>query len=391
MLSKLAQNISFSPTLAISAKAKELKAEGKDVISFGDGEPDFDTPDFIKEAAITAIKTGQTKYTPATGTKELKTAIIEKLRRKNFLDYSLDRIMVNCGEKLTLFNLIMCLAGEGDEVIVPSSYWISYPQMVIASGAKPVIAKTGPETAFKLTSEILEDTVSSDSKLLILNSPSNPTGAIYNKEELEALGEVVLRYNLTVISDEIYEHLVYDGSFVSIAQVAPELKKKTVVVNGVSKTYAMTGWRIGYGAGNAEIIAGCAKLQLHSTSNPTLFAQAGAVEVLFSDKSPEAITKMVSKFKKRKDYIYQELSSIENVEVIKLRGAFYIFLSVQKLFNEQIRSSQNFAQLLLEKKLVAVVPGNGFGADGYFRMSYATKMDNITEGITRLKRFISDI
>ncbi len=391
MLSKLAQNISLSPTLAISAKAKELKTEGKDVISFGAGEPDFDTPNFIKEAAITAIKAGQTKYTPTTGTKELKTAIIEKLKRENCLDYSLGRIMVNCGAKHTLFNLIMCLAGEGDEVIVPSPYWVSYPQMVIASGAKPVIVKTRPETAFKLTPEILKDAVSSDSKLLILNSPSNPTGAIYNKEELEALGEVILRYNLTVISDEIYEHLVYDGSFVSIAQVSPNLKEKTVVVNGVSKTYAMTGWRIGYAAGNAEIIAGCAKLQSHSTSNPTSFAQAGAAEALSSNKSPVAIAKMISEFKKRRDYIYQELSSIGGVEVIKPRGAFYIFPSVQKLFNEQIRSSQNFAQLLLEKELVVIVPGNGFGADGYFRMSYATGMDNITEGITRLKRFISDI
>ncbi|MEA3505968.1 MAG: pyridoxal phosphate-dependent aminotransferase, partial [Elusimicrobiota bacterium] len=325
MLSKLALSINLSPTLAISAKAKELKAAGQDVINFGAGEPDFDTPNFIKKAAVKAINAGQTKYTPATGTKELKSAVIEKFKRENDLDYSLNQIMINCGAKHTLFNLIMCTVGQGDEVIVPSPYWVSYPEMVKASGAKPVTAYTGPETKFKLTPQLLSAAITDKTKLLILNSPSNPTGAIYSEKELAALGEIILDKNITVISDEIYEHLVYDGDFSSIAQISPELKEKTVVVNGVSKAYAMTGWRIGYAAGNSEIIAGCAKLQSHSTSNPTSFAQAGALEGLTSDKSADAITKMVAEFKKRRDYIFKELSSIDGVDVIKPRGAFYIF------------------------------------------------------------------
>ncbi|MDA3792416.1 MAG: pyridoxal phosphate-dependent aminotransferase [Elusimicrobia bacterium] len=391
MLSQLAQKISLSPTLSISAKAKELKAAGKDVISFGAGEPDFDTPDFIKEAAIKAINDGLTKYTPATGTKKLKNAIIKKFKRENVLVYSLNQIMVNCGAKHTLFNLLMCSAGPGDEVIIPSPYWVSYPEMVKASGAKVVIAKTSRDTSFKLTPEILENAVTDKSKILILNSPSNPTGTLYTKNELQDLGETILKNNLTVISDEIYEHLIYEENFYSIAGISPELKEKTIVVNGVSKAYAMTGWRIGYAAGDSEIIAGCAKLQSHSTSNPTSFAQAGAAEALSSAKSPGAIKSMVDDFRKRRDYIYAELSSIEKVEVTKPAGAFYIFPSVAKLFNDEIKNSSEFAEKLLEEELVAVVPGNGFGADGYFRMSYATGMDNITEGITRLKRFISNI
>jgi aspartate aminotransferase len=391
MLSQLAQKISLSPTLSISAKAKELKAAGKDVISFGAGEPDFDTPDFIKEAAIKAINDGLTKYTPATGTKKLKNAIIKKFKRENVLVYSLNQIMVNCGAKHTLFNLLMCSTGPGDEVIIPSPYWVSYPEMVKASGAKVVIAKTSRDTSFKLTPEILENAVTDKSKILILNSPSNPTGTLYTKNELQDLGETILKNNLTVISDEIYEHLIYEENFYSIAGISPELKEKTIVVNGVSKAYAMTGWRIGYAAGDSEIIAGCAKLQSHSTSNPTSFAQAGAAEALSSAKSPGAIKSMVDDFRKRRDYIYAELSSIEKVEVTKPAGAFYIFPSVAKLFNDEIKNSSEFAEKLLEEELVAVVPGNGFGADGYFRMSYATGMDNITEGITRLKRFISNI
>jgi aspartate aminotransferase len=390
MLSELAKKIELSSTLAISAKAKQLKKEGKDVIGFGAGEPDFDTPGFIKLAAVKAINEGKTKYTPSGGLPELKQVICEKFKKENGLSYTPDQIMVNCGAKHSLFNIIMCVTEKTDEVIIPSPYWVSYPEMVKASGASPVFIECS-DNSFKLTPEILEKHITPKTKLLILNSPSNPTGILYSKQELEAIGEIVLKHNIIVISDEIYEHLVYDDEFNSIAGLSEKLKEKTIVVNGVSKAYSMTGWRIGYAAGNKEIISACVRLQSHSTSNPTTFSQHGAIEALASGQGPQAISGMLAEFRKRRDFIYKELSGIAEVEVIKPQGAFYIFPKIEKYFSEKISSSHEFAQKLLEEKLVAVVPGEGFGAPGYIRMSYAASMKELSEGISRIKKFLEEI
>lgn len=391
MLSELSKKIQASSTLAITAKAKQLKAEGKDVIGFGAGEPDFDTPDFIKQAAIDALKAGETKYTPASGTMELKKAIVQKFEKDNSLSYSPNQIMVNCGAKHSLFNLIMCLTESGDEVIIPSPYWVSYPEMVKASGATPVTADCLNSASFKLTPEILQNYLTENTKLLILNSPSNPTGTVYTLEELESLGNMIIENNLLVISDEIYEHLVYDGEFHSIAQISDELKERTIIVNGVSKAYSMTGWRIGYAAGNPEIISACGRLQSHSTSNPTTFAQAGAVTALTSSEGPQAIKNMFLEFRKRREYIYGELNSIPKVTVTKPEGAFYIFPCIQEYLTDEIKSSHEFALKILDEKLVALVPGEGFGAPGYIRISYALSMEEISTGLGRLKEFFKEI
>ncbi len=391
MLSELSKKLQFSSTLAITAKAKQLKKDGIDVINFGAGEPDFDTPDFIKQAAIDAIKKGETKYTPADGTLQLKKAIAQKFKKENGLSYSIDQIMVNCGAKHSLFNLIMCLAEKGDEVIIPSPYWVSYPEMVKASGATPVIADCLRNSSFKLTPEILKNHLSKNTKLLILNSPSNPTGALYTPKELETLSEIILKNDLLVISDEIYEHLVYDGEFHSIAQISGKLKEKTIIVNGVSKAYSMTGWRIGYAAGNAEIIKACRKLQSHSTSNPTTFAQAGAVKALTSPEGTEAIRKMAKEFKKRRDYIYNELNLISRIKVTKPAGAFYIFPYIGEYLGGEITSSYKFAEKILNEKFVALVPGEGFGAPSYIRISYAIGMEELVRGLEKIKEFLKEI
>lgn len=391
MLSEIAKKIQGSPTLAITAKAKQLKADGKDVVNFGAGEPDFDTPGFIKDAAMEAIQNGITKYTPASGTLELKKAIVNKLKTENNLDYSADQIIVNCGAKHSLYNLFMCLVQEKDEVIIPSPYWVSYPEMVKAAGAVPVIADCLNSDNFKLTPDILQKYITPNSKILVLNSPSNPSGILYTKEELKEIGNIVNDNDLLVISDEIYEHLIYDGSFVSIAQISDELKQRTIIVNGVSKAYSMTGWRIGYTAGDSQIISACGRLQSHSTSNPTSFAQTGAVMALNSKESPEIISKMVTEFKKRRDYVFNELSSISKIDVVKPEGAFYIFPNIAEFLGENIRTSHDFAMALLDKKLVALVPGEGFGAPGYIRISYAVSLDDISKGIGRLKEFLDEL
>ncbi|MFH1415213.1 MAG: pyridoxal phosphate-dependent aminotransferase [Elusimicrobiota bacterium] len=391
MLSELSKKLQPSPTLAITAKAKQMKKEGMDIIGFGAGEPDFDTPDFIKKAAIEALNSGDTKYTPVTGTMELKKAIIDKFRTENRLSYSADQIMVNCGAKHTLFNIIMCTVQAGDEVIIPSPYWVSYTEMVHAAGAKPVIADCMSTGALKLTPEILENCITPDTKLLILNSPSNPAGALYSKEELENIAGIISGTEINIISDEIYEHLIYDTEFNSIAQVSAETKEKTIIVNGVSKAYSMTGWRIGYAAGNSEIISACAKLQSHSTSNPTSFAQAGAIAALSSPASPAERGKMVEEFRKRRDFIYKELSSIPRITVNKPEGAFYIFPYIGEYFSNDIDSSFSFAEKILEKKLVALVPGEGFGAPGYIRLSYASSIEELSKGLARIKEYLEEI
>ncbi len=388
MLSKLAKSINLSSTLAISARAKKLEKEGVDVIGLSAGEPDSDTPDFIKEAARKALRDGLTKYTPAGGMPELRKAAAEKLKKENGLNYSPQEVMINCGAKHSLFNVIMCLTEKGEEVIIPSPYWVSYPEMVKAAGGVPVFADCLSSDSFKLTPEILREKITGRTKLLIINSPSNPSGCVYTKEELSKIAEIVLENDIYVISDEIYEKHVYEGSFFSIASLSEEIKKRTIIINGVSKAYSMTGWRIGYAAGGEKLISACIKLQSHSTSNPTSFAQAGALEALTSDKSEKAVSDMIEKFKERRDYIYGELSKMNPIEVTKPRGAFYIFPRIKSLTHTG--SSTEFANKFLEEKHVAVIPGEGFGAGGYIRISYAAQTDLIKEGIERLKSFLGE-
>ena len=299
-------------------------------------------------------------------------------------------LTTSCTHALEMTALLLDIK-PGDEVIIPSPYWVSYPEMVKASGATPVIADCLTDDSFKLTPEILKNHLSKNTKLLILNSPSNPTGALYTPKELETLSEIILKNDLLVISDEIYEHLVYDGEFHSIAQISRKLKEKTIIVNGVSKAYSMTGWRIGYAAGNAEIIKACRKLQSHSTSNPTTFAQAGAVMALTSPEGTEAIRKMAKEFKKRRDYIYNELNLISRIKVTKPAGAFYIFPYIGEYLGGEIASSYKFAEKILNEKFVALVPGEGFGAPSYIRISYATGMEELVRGLERIKEFLKEI
>ena len=385
MLSRLARNIAGSSTLEIAAKAKQLKAEGKDVISLSAGEPDFDTPDFIKEAAVKALREGKTKYTPASGALELKNAIKNKFMRENSLSYENEEIMVNCGAKHSLFNIILCAADDGDEVIVPAPYWVSYPEMIKAAGAKPIIADTF-STGMKLTPETLISLINQKTKLLILNSPSNPTGEVYSAKELSALADIILNYDIRVISDEIYEHFTYDSDFVSIASTSKEIKNKTIVINGVSKAYSMTGWRIGYAAGDSQLIAAAGRLQSHSTSNPTSFAQYGAIAALNSQEGKKAVINMAEEFKRRRDYIYKRLNSISGIRCRRPSGAFYIFPDIREVIKSS--TSMAFAKDILEKEYLAVVPGEGFGAPGYIRLSYAASLPDIEKGMDRLERYI---
>jgi len=385
MLSEMAKNIRISPTLEISARAKQLKKEGKDIISLSAGEPDFDTPGFIKAGAEEALKKGFTKYTPAGGTPELIEAVRGKLRNENNLEYDSSQIMINCGAKHSLFNIILCSAGKGDEVIIPAPYWVSYPEMVRAAGAKPVIADC-TKTGFKITPDILKPLINRNSKALILNSPSNPSGTVYSEKELEEISGMVLENDLLLISDEIYEYFVYEGGFISPASLSDEIKKNTVIVNGLSKSFSMTGWRIGYAAGNASLISACIRLQSHSTSNPTSFAQAGAVSALTSKDSQSAVRNMSAEFKKRRDYVYERLSGMPCIEVGKPEGAFYIFPSVKSCLNG--RTSLEFTEELLSKKYLAVVPGEGFGTPGFIRISYAAGMEELKEAMDRLESFL---
>lgn len=382
-LSKRAELISPSPTLAISAKAKAMKAEGIDVIGFGAGEPDFDTPTHIKEAAKRALDGGFTKYTPASGTKELKEAVCKKFKIDNGLDYSPSQIIISCGAKHTLYNAIQIICDEGDEVILPSPYWVSYPEQIKLSGAKVVVAKTKEEEGFKLKPEVLNNCITDKTKLLILNSPGNPTGAVYSKEELEKIAEIAIDKNIYILSDEIYEKLIYDGvRHVSIASLNPKGKDLTIVVNGVSKAYSMTGWRIGYAAGPKDIIDGMSKLQSHSTSNPTSISQKAALAAL--EKTQEPVKKMLDEFLHRRDFIVKRLNQIKGISCIKPEGAFYVFPNI----SQASIPSMTFAERLLVEANVAVVPGSPFGAEGYIRLSYATSMENIIKGLDRIEEFM---
>jgi aspartate aminotransferase len=388
-LSARINSIKPSPTLAITMKANALRAEGRDVIGFGAGEPDFDTPDNVKKAAIQAIEEGFTKYTPVGGIDELKDAIIGKLNRDNKLNYTRAQIVVSCGAKHTLYNLAQVLFEEGDEVIIPSPYWVSYPDIVILTGAKPVILKTNASDGFKIGPGQLEEVINPRTRAVIINSPSNPTGAVYTQAELVELAEVFVKNDVLAISDDIYEKILYDGiSFANMATVNADMKERTVVVNGVSKSHAMTGWRIGYAAGPVEIIAAATKLQSQNTSNPTSIAQKAAVEALNGDQA--IVEAMVKEFEKRRNVMVDRLNAIPGITCMTPQGAFYVFPEIAGLLGRKyggkvLATSSDVAAWLLDEANVAVIPGGEFGQDDHIRLSYATSMSNIEKGLKRIR------
>ena len=386
-----------SPTLAIDAKAKALKAQGVDVVGFGAGEPDFDTPEHIREAGKKAIDAGFTRYMPVGGADDLKDAIIAKMKRDHNLEYTRDEISVACGAKHTLYNISQALIQEGDEVIIPGPYWVSYPDQIVLAGGTPVFIMTDESTGFKITPEQLDKAITPKTRYLILNSPCNPTGSTYSKEELAALGKVLLKHeHVLVVADDIYERLIYDGlSFYNIAQVVPALKSRTIVVNGVSKTYAMTGWRIGYACGPKELMAAMTKMQSQSTSNATSIAQKASVEALNGPQEPVAA--MCVEFEKRRTYIVERLNAMPGVSCFKSNGAFYVFPNFSGVYGKttpggkKIETSSDFAAYLLEDAKVALVPGVAFGDDRYARLSYAISMENIKKGMDRIEEAIKNL
>ena len=392
IVSNSLKRIKPSPTIAVSQKARELKAAGKDVIGLGAGEPDFDTPENIKNAAMDAIKKGETKYTAVDGTPALKKAIVNKFKRENNLEYSTNEITVGTGGKQVIYNALMATLNKGDEVIIPAPYWVSYPDMVLLAGGNPKIVKCNENDGFKLTPKNLKKAITKKTKWLILNSPSNPTGASYTKEEIEALSEVLIKNkNVHILSDDIYEHITYDNfNFFTIAQVS-KLKNRTLTMNGVSKSYAMTGWRIGYAAGPKEIIKAISKIQSQSTSNPSSISQAAAVEAL--NGTQDFIKERANAFKERRDFVVNSLNNIKGISCLKPSGAFYVFPSCKKLLGKKtkLKTDKDFVEKLLEEALVAVVQGSAFGLDGYFRISYATSMDNLKKALERIKSFCESL
>jgi aspartate aminotransferase len=384
-LSQRVQKVKPSATLAVTAKANELKAQGIQIVPMGSGEPDFDTPINIQQAGIDAIKNGQTRYTAVDGTPDLKNAIIDKFKRENSLDYSATEVMVSSGGKQVFYNLCQAVLDEGDEVIIPAPYWVSYPDMVILANATPVIVETGLEQDFKITPEQLETSINNNTKLFVMNSPSNPTGAVYSKAELLALANVLKNYpHVLIITDDIYEHIRWgNDDFINIVMADTSLKDRTIILNGVSKGYAMTGWRIGYGAGPEIIIKAMKKIQGQSTSNPCSIAQAAALEALNGDQSIIGI--MVTAFEERHEFIVTALNAIDGVECPRSEGAFYSFPRVEGLIKRLgLKDDVEFSTYCLEKLNIALVPGSAFGAPGYVRFSFATSMDNIEQAITRL-------
>lgn len=384
-----------SETLAITAKANALKAEGRDVIGFGAGEPDFDTPANIKQAAIKAIEAGFTKYTPVGGTDELKDAIINKLKTDNSLVYKRSQIVVSCGAKHSLYNLAQALFETGDEVIIPAPYWVSYPDIVVLAGGTPVILNTLEKDGFKINPQQLKAAITNNTRALIINGPSNPTGAAYSPEELKAIASVLIDEDILIITDDIYEKILYTKyPFANIASVESKLKDRTIVVNGVSKAYAMTGWRIGYAAGPEEIIAAVNKIQSQNTSNPTSISQKASVEALNGDQSVVAM--MVGEFRKRRDVIVAALNDIPNVKCLLPEGAFYVFPNVSGVYGRSYRGnkitdSTQLIDYLLDEANVATVPGVAFGSDDHIRLSYATSLKNIEEGVKRIKNAIAKL
>ena len=396
IISDILKRIKPSPTIAVTQKARELKAAGKDVIGLGAGEPDFDTPDNVKDAAIKAIKDGDTKYTAVDGTPELKKAISEKFKRENNLSYSTDQITVGVGGKHVIYNLMMATLNKGDEVIIPAPYWVSYPDIVMLAGANPIVVECSEEQGFKLTAKDLESVITNNTKWVILNSPSNPTGACYTEQEIRNLAQVLRRNpHVSVLSDDIYEHIIYDNfKFFTIAQI-PELKNKVVTMNGVSKSYAMTGWRIGYAAGEKEIIKAISKVQSQSTSNPSSISQAAAVEAL--NGTQDFISIRSKSFQERRDFVVSSLNDIDGINCLKPDGAFYVFPSCKGLIGKKDKSGKkletdtDFVQSLLENNNVAVVQGSAFGLDGYFRVSYATSMEKLKVAMDRIKSFCESL
>jgi len=392
IVSNSLKRIKPSPTIAVTSKAREMRAAGKDVVGLGAGEPDFDTPDNIKEAAIEAIRKGDTKYTAVDGTPALKKAIQAKFSRENDLSYELDQISVGTGGKQVLYNAFMATINKGDEVIIPAPYWVSYPDIVLLAGGKPKIIKCDEKNNFKLTPEKLKKAVSKKTKWIIINSPSNPTGSGYTKDEIIALSKILIKYkNLYILSDDIYEHITYDGfKFFTIAQIE-KLKSRTLTMNGVSKSYSMTGWRIGYAAGPKEIIKAMAKIQSQSTSNPTSISQAAAVEAL--NGTQDFISERSNSFKERRNFVVESLNNIKGISCLSPEGAFYVFPNCKKLLNKKtkLKTDKDFVEKLLEKAEVAVVQGSAFGLDGYFRISYATSMENLKKAMQRIKTFCDSL
>ncbi|MFP9126650.1 pyridoxal phosphate-dependent aminotransferase [Niallia sp. BSM11] len=387
-LSKRVSALTPSTTLAITAKAKSLKEEGHDVIGLGAGEPDFNTPQNIIDAAVKSMNEGHTKYTPAAGLPLLKKAIINKLQRDQGLSYEPNQIIVTNGAKHGLYTLFQVLLDEGDEVIIPIPYWVSYPEQVKLADGVPVFVNGVEENEFKITPEQLKSAITPRTKAVIINSPSNPTGMIYSKEELLALGEICLEHNILIISDEIYEKLVYgDNEHVSIASLSPELKEATIVINGVSKSHSMTGWRIGYAAGNKAIISAMTNLASHSTSNPTTPSQYATIEAY--EGPQDSLEKMKAAFSERLDIIHKKLNDIPGITCLKPNGAFYLFPNIEKAVElTGYADADKFATALLEEALVAVIPGSGFGADNYIRLSYATSLELLEKAVDRIHRFV---
>ena len=394
-LSKKAGNISPSITLSITAKANELKAQGVDVVSFGAGEPDFNTPQNIINAAIKAMNDGKTKYTPAGGILELKKTICKKFKEDNDLDYAPDQITISTGAKQCLANTFMAILNPGDEVLIPIPYWVSYPELVKLADGVPVFVETSKENNYKYTIADLEKAVSNKTKAILLNSPNNPTGTIYHKDELIEIAEFAKKHDLLIVSDEIYEKLIYDGEkHISIASLSDDAYERTIVINGVSKTYAMTGWRLGYVAASKEITKLMTSIQSHMTSNVNTITQYATIEAL--NGPVEDLNNMVKEFERRRNFMIDRLSKIDGVSIIKPNGAFYIMVNIASYFNkafkgEVINNSLDFARVLLDEEKVAVIPGSGFGLDEYIRLSYATSMDIIESGIDRIDAFLNKI
>lgn len=390
-ISEKAKGVSPSPTLSLDAKYKQMQKQGIPVVGFGAGEPDFETPDNVKAAAIKAINDGFTRYTPASGTVELKMAICDKFKRDLGLDYGIENIVVSNGGKHALTNIFMAICNPGDEVIIPAPFWVSYPEMVKMADGKPVYLNTTEENNFKFSADELRACITDKTRALVMNTPSNPTGMVYTKAELEEIAKIAVENNIYVIFDEIYEKLVYDGEHVNIATLGEDIKKLTIIVNGMAKAYAMTGWRIGYTASAPEIAKAMSNIQSHATSNPNSIAQAASVEALNGDQS--TIDVMRAEYIKRRNYMVERINSIDGISCKNPQGAFYIFMNVKDLlgkehYGKMMNTASELCADMLDRALVALVPSEGFGIDGYVRLSYATSMENIKTGLDRIEKYI---
>ena len=390
------KRIKPSPTLAVTQKARELRAAGKEIISLGAGEPDFDTPENIKQAAIKAINDGDTKYTAVDGTPVLKNAIIKKFKRENNLDYQADQVTVGAGGKHVIYNAMVATLNEGDEVVIPAPYWVSYPDIVLLAGGSPVILECNEKQGFKINPIELEKSITKKTKWIILNSPSNPTGACYSEEDIREIAKVLIKHpHVYILSDDIYEHVAYSGfKFFTIAQIT-ELKERVLTMNGVSKAYSMTGWRIGYAAGPKEIIKAIAKIQSQSTTNPSSISQAAAVEAL--NGTQDFIKERATSFQERRNFVVKALNDIDGIECLNPDGAFYVFPSCKDLIGKkdsngkEIKTDTDFVQSLLENSGVAVVQGSAFGLEGFFRISYATSMENLKKALEKISSFCKSL